>query len=213
MYGRLLEAFAFPHGVASYDYTPPATRHDELANKPTKWGWSLGVPLSETRAGKNRDMEFTFTGTQGNVERICKSRGWHADSEEAEAERIDLARESMRVLFEHLSSRVVKALQQVKAQGHGVEVVVVSGGVASNKFLSHVLRTFLDVRGFSHVRLISPPAHLCSDNAAMIAWAGMEMFEAGWESGLSIQALSKWAIDPGAKDGGILGVDGWRRRE
>lgn len=213
MYGRLLEGFAFPLGAESYDYTPPSSRHDELASKPTKWGWSLGVPLSETRAGKSRDMEFTFTGTQGNVERICKSKGWHSDSEEAEAERVDLARESMRVLFEHLSSRVVKALQQVKAQGHGVEVVVVSGGVASNKFLSHVLRDFLNVRGFSHVRLISPPGDLCSDNAAMIAWAGMEMFEAGWESYLSIQALSKWEIDPGAKDGGILGVDGWKRRE
>ena len=118
----------------------------------------------------------------------------------------------MRVLFEHLSSRVVKALQQVKARGHGVEVVVVSGGVASNKFLSHVLRAFLDVRGFSYVRLVSPPRDLCSDNAAMIAWTGMEMFEAGWESDLSIQALSKWAIDPGAEDGGILGVDGWRRQ-
>ena len=213
MYGRLLEAFAFPRGVESYDYMPPANRHDELASKPTKWGWSIGVPLSETRAGKSRDMEFTFTGTQGNVERICKSRGWNSDNKETQAERVDLARESMRVLFEHLSSRVVKALQQVKAQGLGLEVVVVSGGVASNKFLSHVLRAFLDVRGFSHVRLISPPGDLCSDNAAMIAWAGMEIFEAGWESDLSIQALSKWAIDPGAEDGGILGVDGWKRRE
>ena len=213
MYGRLLEAYAFPLGAESYHYTPPSSRHDELASKPTKWGWSLGVPLSETRAGKSRDMEFTFTGTQGNVERICRSRNWHSDSEEAEAERVDLARESMRVLFEHLSSRVVKALQQVKAQGRGVEVVVVSGGVASNKFLSHVLGTFLDVRGFSHVQILSPPGALCSDNAAMIAWAGMEMFEAGWESDLSIQALSKWAIDPDAKDGGILGVDGWERQK
>lgn len=102
------------------------------------------------------------------------------------------------------------ALRYVKAQG--VDTTVVSGGVASNKFLGHVLRTFLDVRGFPHVRLIFPPGDLCSDNAAMIAWTGMEMFEAKWESELSIQALRKWSIDPNAEDGGILGVDGWKRR-
>ena len=210
MYGRLLESIAFPSGPESYDYTPPAQRHQELICKPTKWGWSLGTPLAETRAGKSRKMEFTFTGTQSNVERIYESRGLKTDGDESEEETVGLARESMRILFEHLSSRVVMALQQFKAQG--VETVVVSGGVASNKFLRHVLRIFVDVRGFSHVRFIFPPGDLCSDNAAMIAWTGMEMFQAKWESELSIQALRKWSIDPSAEDGGIMGVDGWKRR-
>lgn len=206
MYGRLLESFALPSGAESYDYTAPTRRHEELARKPTRWGWSLGTPLSETRAGKSRNMEFTFTGTQGNVERICESR----DLEEEE--RIDLARESMRVVFEHLSSRVVMALQQLKSRGTRISKLVVSGGVASNNFLKHVLRTLLDVRDFSHVRLIFPPSYLCTDNAAMIAWAGLEMYEAGWECDLSIQARRKWTIDDAAEDSGILGADGWKRR-
>ena len=210
MYGPLLETFAFPSGPESYDYTPPTRRHEELARKPTKWGWSLGAPLSETRAGKSREMEFTFSGTQSNVERICKQRSWEA--ERGTEERVDLARESLRVVFEHLSSRVVMALQQFTVREIEVHTLVVSGGVARNNFLKHVLRTFLDARGFSHVRLLFPPALLCTDNAAMIGWTGMEMFEAGWESDLSIQARRKWAIDPEAEDGGILGADGWKKR-
>ena len=206
MYGRLLESFAFPSGPESYNYIPPPRRQDEPARKPTEWGWSLGTPLSESRAGKSRNMEFTFTGTQGNVERICESE--HLEPEE----RIALAREAMRVLFEHLSSRVVMALRQFKVRDVEPQALVVSGGVASNNFLKHVLRTFLDARGFSHVRLIVPPSYLCTDNAAMIAWAGMEMYEAGWETELSVQARRKWSIDVNAEDGGILGAEGWRRR-
>jgi N6-L-threonylcarbamoyladenine synthase len=46
----------------------------------------------------------------------------------------------------------------------------------------------------------------------MIAWAGLEMYEAGWKSDLSVRALRKWSIDPKAQDGGILGVGGWEVR-
>lgn len=45
----------------------------------------------------------------------------------------------------------------------------------------------------------------------MIAWAGIEMFEAGWESKLDMTALRKWSLDPSADDGGILGVGSWKK--
>lgn len=70
----------------------------------------------------------------------------------------------------------------------------------------------MDIRGFSHIQLVFPPLELCTDNAAMIAWAGVEMYEAGWRSELSCQALRKWGLDPAARDGGILGVGGWRQK-
>jgi N6-L-threonylcarbamoyladenine synthase len=47
----------------------------------------------------------------------------------------------------------------------------------------------------------------------MIAWAGMEMFEAGYQTGTDATAIRKWSIDPASKDGGILGVGGWLRRK
>lgn len=75
------------------------------------------------------------------------------------------------------------------------------------------LRAYLDARGYTGVALVFPPLELCTDNAAMIGWAGIEMYEAGWESELSCQSLNKWSLDPAAPDGGILGVGGWKRRE
>ena len=46
----------------------------------------------------------------------------------------------------------------------------------------------------------------------MIAWTGIEMYEAGWESELTCKAVRKWSIDAAAEDGGIMGLDGWKRR-
>ena len=55
-----------------------------------------------------------------------------------EDERRELARESMRLAFEHLASRVGWALRDLEKKAEGVETLVVSGGVASNGFLRHV---------------------------------------------------------------------------
>lgn len=86
-------------------------------------------------------------------------------------------------------------------------------------FYSSSLRAFLTARGHASIKLSFPPAELCTDNAAMIAWTGIEMYEAGWENSFreggpgGVRALRKWSVDPNAPDGGILGVEGWVRRE
>ena len=72
------------------------------------------------------------------------------------------------------------------------------------------LRSFLDARGYSYVQLSFPPSALCTDNAAMIAWTGMEMFEDGWETELTCDAIRTWSVDPAAEDKGILGANGWK---
>lgn len=45
------------------------------------------------------------------------------------------------------------------------------------------------------MRIVFPPASLCCDNAAMIAWAGMEMYQEGARDLLSIRAIRKWPLD------------------
>lgn len=208
MYGRHLERFAFPNGSADHNYTAPTTRGEEIARKTTKWGWALVPPLAETRSGsKSKAMEFTFSGLGSAVKRICEGKQ-DIDDEE----RRELARECMKIAFEHLASRVGWALRDLKEKRSGIGTLVISGGVASNEFLRTVLGSFLTARGFKDIKLTSPPVELCTDNAAMIAWTGMEMYETGWESDLKCRALRRWSIDPNAEDRGILGADCWRER-
>ena len=83
--------------------------------------------------------------------------------------------------------------------------------MASNQYLKRVIRTALDSGGHDKMELLFPPAEYCTDNAAMIAWTGMEMWDAGYRTSLDAMALKKWSIDPKAEDGGILGIDGWNR--
>jgi N6-L-threonylcarbamoyladenine synthase len=203
MYGRLLEEFAFPSDSPDYDYNAPATKEERIEAKDVGYGWSITPPLSRTQSGSKVDrMEYSFSGLGSKVERVMAS-----NPTMSEQERRILAREAMRIAFEHLASRVLIALR-----GQGMEhvtTVVVSGGVASNQYLKHIIRAMLDKQGYGKLELVFPPPSLCTDNAAMIAWTGMEMWEAGWRSDLDILALKKWALDPHAEDGGILGAEGW----
>ena len=204
MYGRLLERFAFPNSASDYNYTAPTSRAAEKEQPGTRWGWSLPIPLRES--GKNRASEFSFSGLGAAVRRLC-----HANPQMSLEERKDLAREGMRVVFEHLALRTIWALQNLATRGQIIGTLVISGGVASNGFLRQVLRSWLAAKGFGGVELNAPPVELCTDNAAMIAWCGVEMWRAGFESTLDIKAFRKWSIDP-RSEGGILGVPGWKRR-
>ena len=93
-----------------------------------------------------------------------------------------------------------------------VGTLVISGGVAANQFLMRVVREMLAARGMGHVNVVAPPVELCTDNAAMIAWAGWEMWRAGWTSGLKMTPIKKWSVDERV-EGGILGSTEWVKRE
>ncbi|KAJ5317347.1 hypothetical protein N7508_001855 [Penicillium antarcticum] len=206
MYGKTLEKFVFPNGQADFsDYRAPETRGQELPTRQNKWGWYITTPFANTRT-----LQFSFSSVSSMVGKIIQKK---KDSEMSAEERVDLGRETMRVAFEHLASRTVIALEMLRPRGTSdrdqVKTLVVSGGVAANRFLMGVLRSFLDVRGFQDIQVVAPPVQLCTDNAAMIGWAGIEMFEAGWRSDLSGRPVRKWSLDPQAEDGGILGPAGW----
>jgi N6-L-threonylcarbamoyladenine synthase len=70
--------------------------------------------------------------------------------------------------------------------------LVVAGGVAANKRLRAGLDTLVTTRGYS---LHIPPAALCTDNGAMIAWAGAERLARGSVDGLDAPARPRWPLD------------------
>ncbi|KAI1333998.1 glycoprotease family protein-like protein [Xylariaceae sp. FL0016] len=221
MYGPLLERFAFPPPdpggtgdprAYDYGYTPPANRAAEVSAFVSAHGWSLLPPLAGAGAGAQAAAQFDFSGINGRVQDIVQALP--TDGASSLAGRRDLARHAMRLVFEHLGSRVLMALKAHAAGKEArIKTLVVSGGVASNAYLRHILRRMLDVRGYDDVDIVCPPVALCTDNAAMIAWTGMEMYESGWRSSLDVRAIRKWPLDPEAEGGGILGADGWFRSE
>ncbi|KAI1276138.1 glycoprotease family-domain-containing protein [Xylaria sp. FL0933] len=218
MYGPVFEEFVFPgsreSGSYDYNYTAPARRADEIKKFDSGSGWVLTPPLSLKGKGEEAASMYEFAGINGQIQKLLTAR----PDMDVDMRRV-LGRAAMTLVFEHLTSRVVFALRaddgkqtgkgkDTKQQGK-IKTVVLSGGVASNKFLRHVVRKMLDARGYAYVEVVAPPVSLCTDNAAMIAWAGMEMYESGWRSDLGVMSLRKWPLDPNAEGGGILGAGGW----
>lgn len=95
--------------------------------------------------------------------------------------------------------RVGRALALVEGRRpppmHG-HVLVVAGGVAANRRLRGALQTLVHDRGW---RLALPPIALCTDNAAMVAWAGAERHARGGSDRLDTPARARWPLDAEAQ--------------
>ena len=82
-----------------------------------------------------------------------------------------------------------------EATGQAAPALVVAGGVAANTHLRERLGVLTGKHG---VRLTLPPLALCTDNAAMIAWAGIERLGRGLRDGLDAAPRARWPLDANA---------------
>jgi N6-L-threonylcarbamoyladenine synthase len=97
-----------------------------------------------------------------------------------------------------LKERIGRGLKRFRDEFPNVEnpALVVAGGVAANTALREMLTALCAENRF---RFIAPPHALCTDNAAMIAWAGLERMAAGFEADtLDVAPRSRWPLDASA---------------
>ena len=91
-----------------------------------------------------------------------------------------------------LAEKTRRALAPYLALKPASPAFAVAGGVAANATIRAKLET---VCGQASVRFTAPPLALCTDNAAMIAWAGIERFRAGGRDGMDLSARPRWPLD------------------
>ena len=89
-----------------------------------------------------------------------------------------------------------RALERAHTPASPVTALVVAGGVAANTSLRAALAALAQEAGLP---LVAPPPRLCTDNAAMIGWAGAERFAAGLTDQLDALARPRWPLDPDAE--------------
>jgi N6-L-threonylcarbamoyladenine synthase len=144
-------------------------------------GDDSAVPLPRPLVG-SREPHFSFAGLKSAVQRAVASAMYGP---------ADIAASFQQAVVDCLVDRTRKALERSDAP-----TLVVAGGVAANRKVRGALQQLADEqgRGFS-----VPPAWLCTDNAAMIAWAGAERFALGLTDGLDVPARARWPLDPDAE--------------
>ncbi len=91
-----------------------------------------------------------------------------------------------------LAEKSRRAIEEYLKDNPSEPVFAVAGGVAANKAIRAELETICAERD---VRFLAPPLDLCTDNAAMIAWVGIERFWAGHADGLDLAARPRWPLD------------------
>ena len=140
------------------------------------------APLPRPLSGTDT-ADFSFAGLKTAVK-----RAWEA-SDKTDAARADLCASFQAAVCDVMADRVERAIAMYRGDG---KRLVVAGGVASNSAIRDALETVAARHGF---RLIAPPLEFCTDNAAMIALAGLERFEAGDTDTLAAPARPRWPLD------------------
>lgn len=145
------------------------------------------VPLPRPLLG-SAEPHFSFAGLKSAVLRARQAMP-QAGGDYTDA---DIAASFQQAAIDCLTDRTRRALARVGP----VNALVVAGGVAANK----AIRAALEALAGEHaLPFIAPPLALCTDNAAMIAWAGLERLERGQSDPLDVAARPRWPLDPDAE--------------
>jgi N6-L-threonylcarbamoyladenine synthase len=147
------------------------------------------VPLPRPLLGA-KEPHFSFAGLKSAVMRAAQSGEWRPE---------DIAASFQQAVIDCLIDRTERAM----SRSDGLTALVVAGGVAANQSV----RTALEALAAEHgLPFVAPPLWLCTDNAAMIGWAGAERFAAGMTDGLDFAARPRWPLDPDAEKARGAGV-------
>ena len=113
----------------------------------------------------------------------------------AERDVADLCASVQAAIVEVMEDRTSHAIDAFRARHAAGDTLVVAGGVAANTALRESLSRLAARAG---LRFVAPPQALCTDNGAMIAWAGLERLRLGLVDGLDFAPRPRWPLDPDA---------------
>lgn len=172
----------------------PAVEHAAKAGDATRF--SFPRPLLD-RAGFDLSFSGLKTALLRERDRIVAQK-----SGLTQQDRADLCAGFQAAVADVLAEKSRRALAEVST----CSAFCVAGGVAANGSIRAALETVSAAR---NVRFLAPPLSLCTDNAAMIAYAGAELFLAGRRDDMTLAARPRWPLDhrsPALLGGGKKGA-------
>lgn len=132
--------------------------------------------------------DFSFAGLKTAVAHAVRDLGRAPDEGEVK----DIAASFQAAIADCLADRTANAIRLFGAAGPRRPALVVAGGVAANRAIRALLAVLAAEAGFDFK---APPVHLCTDNAAMIAWGAIERLRAGLADTGDPVARPRWPLD------------------
>ncbi len=159
---------------------PGGPQIERLAKKGDETRFDLPRPLLD-REG----YDMSFAGLKTAVRYQLREIG---EVNLSEQDKADMAASFQLAVGDILVQRTKRALE---VHHTDITSVVVAGGVAANQYLAERLR---EVCAGYDTPFIAPPIQLCTDNGAMIAWAGLERFRMGQRDELTLDPRARWPL-------------------
>ncbi len=133
--------------------------------------------------------DFSFSGLKTAVRHAAAGL---ADGVPEAGDAADLAASFQAAVGDVLADRTANAMETYAERHPRARRLVVAGGVAANRYLRGRMEAVCAAKGFS---MSAPPPDLCTDNAAMIAWAGLERLRHDLTDPLDAPARARWPLD------------------
>jgi N6-L-threonylcarbamoyladenine synthase len=178
------EAFDKTAKLLGLDY-PGGPAIERAASHGDPGRFALPRPL------KGREgCDFSFSGLKTAVRQIIADRGPFGPQETA-----DLAAAVELAICDSLIDRAGNAVRWFRRHHPLGTSLVAAGGVAANLLLRNRLAA---LAASADLLFVAPPVALCTDNGAMIAWAGLERLRLGLVNGLDAPVHPRWPLDSAA---------------
>jgi N6-L-threonylcarbamoyladenine synthase len=162
---------------------PGGPQVEKLAAKGNPRAFALPRPLV-TGHNVRKTADFSFSGLKTAVRLLTERQMVKTE---------DVCASFQAAVIDILADRTEKAMQRFGTDfpEAGEKKLVVAGGVAANRAIAAALARLCAEQGFG---LAVPPPALCTDNAAMIAWAGLEKLAAGGSDELAVAPRARWPL-------------------
>lgn len=132
--------------------------------------------------------DFSLSGLKTAVRQIVRTQNITGDAV------ADLAASFQSAIVDVLADRTRNAMRRHMSEFDSGRMLVIAGGVAANRAIASALADLCRAEGFD-IRI--PPPQLCTDNAAMVAWAGVERCALGLSDPLCSSPKARWPLHEG----------------
>ncbi|MFO0389214.1 MAG: tRNA (adenosine(37)-N6)-threonylcarbamoyltransferase complex transferase subunit TsaD [Alphaproteobacteria bacterium] len=160
---------------------------EQLARSGNETAYKFPVPM------KGREgCDFSFSGLKTAVRKCVMEL--EASGTLTEQAKADICASFQYTVVQSLTDRAHHAIQTFRALHPEGKHFVLAGGVAANQYIRGALQEVISSYG---LELVAPPIKLCTDNAAMIAWAGIEHLKLGNTSDMAFEPKARWPLAHG----------------